>query len=201
MILKCNGGGTGSVLNLHKWFSTIWFNWLERAFFIHESQEKGLVPEGKSGAKYFSSWWCSVVCFELSVMRFTLVLLDLSPVLPVTHSRFAVMTCVCQSPECNHWCLHVSEQSLKGRGLGMPSQHALLDQCKNSLSLNQQLRRQDPFYGLSILQSVSGSSVFCPEVLFMRTSACSWRLTCHPKRRKYSWGLGTPRLVLLYKKS
>lgn len=32
------------------------------------------------------------VGFKLSVMRFTLVLLDLSPVLPVAHSCFAVMT-------------------------------------------------------------------------------------------------------------
>lgn len=68
---------------------------------------------------------------------------------------------------------------------------------------NQQLKGQGPFYDVSILQSSSGSCFFCccSEVLFMRTSACSWRLTCQPKRRKYSWGLETPRLVLLYKRN
>lgn len=41
----------------------------------------------------------------------------------------------------------------------------------------------------------------CLKGLFMRTSACSWRPTCHPKRRKYSWELGIPRLVLQYRRS
>lgn len=72
----------------------------------------------------------------------------------------------------------------------MPSQRAPGDQC-------------DPlsFYNSNTLHHLSGNYFLCLEALFMRTSACSWRPTCHPKRRKCFWGLGIPRLVLLYRRS